>query len=114
MLRLFGATAGDHWRVDCGGVAGMIEAEQPIPFNQLVDSFTDTLVGNGHANTIRRGPPVTTVRWDVDWGRTPRQIADDYIANGEARRRKDGKWDMRYRASRFVDRVKTGKVGFWA
>lgn len=48
-------------------------------------------------------------RWDVTWGMTRREQADAYIAKGEAKRRKDGKWDMRYKASRHVHDVETGK-----
>lgn len=41
-------------------------------------------------------------RWDVLWGRTLGEIMRARIASGEAVRRKDGGWDMRYRASRCV------------
>lgn len=55
-----------------------------------------------------------TYFWFVSYGRTMREIADDYIASGKAVRRKDGKWDRRYRASRFVERVELGKTSLFA
>jgi hypothetical protein len=53
-------------------------------------------------------------RWDVMWGHTRRQIADDYILTGKAKRRKDGGWDRRYRASRFVEDVESGRPSLLA
>lgn len=53
-------------------------------------------------------------RWDVMWGPTRRETADSYIASGAAKRRRDGQWDMRYTASRFVADVESGKPSIWA
>lgn len=53
-------------------------------------------------------------RWDVMWGRTRRETADGYIASGAAKRRRDGGWDMRFAASRYVADVEAGKPSIWA
>lgn len=55
-----------------------------------------------------------TYFWFVSYGRTMREIADVYIASGRAVRRKDGKWDRRYSASRFVESVESGKASLFA
>jgi hypothetical protein len=52
--------------------------------------------------------------WHVTWGATvfysAEALAEQYLADGTAPRRKSGKLDMRYRRSRLVARMRPDRI----